>query len=57
MKPKHNTHMMLPQQLWRRAQQLAVQEDTTITALVVEGLTRLLERRKQKGKRDERKPN
>lgn len=49
MKQKtHNAHMLIPQKLWAKARKLAERERTNVTALICEGLERLIESRKEK---------
>lgn len=44
----HNTHMLLPKELYIKVRELAALEGTTVTRLVVEALDSLLRRRKKK---------
>ena len=44
----HDAHMKLPETLWQQAVEIAQRERTSVTALVVEGLTQVISQREDK---------
>jgi hypothetical protein len=52
----HKVTMVFPKTLWREIQHLALEEETSATALMIEAAEMLLEaRRKEKGRKGEKK--
>jgi predicted DNA-binding ribbon-helix-helix protein len=43
---KHNTHLLLPEDLWRQLEARAVAKSCTVTSLVVEALENYIKRSK-----------
>ena len=52
---EHKVTMLWPKPLWREIQHLALEENTTATALMIEAAQRLLELRKAGKRRYEKK--
>jgi len=45
--PRHNAHLLVPEDLWKRAVAIAAHEGITVTALVIEGLGVAVRRREK----------
>jgi len=51
----HKVTMIWPKSLWKELQHLALDEDTSATALVIEAATMLLEARRKEGQKKSKK--